>query len=168
VRGGALQGLAKREIPVQLVLGDGSLYPRPGKLIFADLAIDPATDTVAMRAVVPNPEHILLPGGYVQVRLEQAIDKAAILIPRDALLRNAGTGTATVMVVNADNMVEAVEVKAERLHGDDWLVSAGLRGGERVIVANVAKMQPGAAVKALQRTASPAAEAERRPPSRGS
>ena len=152
IRAGDLQGVPKQDIAVQLILGDGSIYPLPGKLIFSDLAIDPATDTIAMRAVVPNPDHILLPGGYVQVRLAQAVNTSAILIPRHALLRTANT--ATVMVVNADNVIEAVTVQADGLHGDNWLVTAGLNGGEKVIVANLAKMKPGITVTPLEQTAS--------------
>jgi multidrug efflux system membrane fusion protein len=141
IHAGQLQSLAKQDIPVHLILGDGSTYPQTGKLIFSDLAIDPATGTIAMRAVMPNPQHILLPGGYVRVALDQALNKTAILIPRDALLRTIDA--AKVMVVDADNIVQAVTVTADTLHGDRWLVSAGLNGGEKVIVANIAKLKPG-------------------------
>ncbi|RXZ36658.1 efflux RND transporter periplasmic adaptor subunit [Oxalobacteraceae bacterium CAVE-383] len=152
IRAGELQGLAKQDIPVRLTLGDGSLYPTAGKLIFSDLAIDPATETIAMRAVIPNPKHILLPGGYVRVGLEQALNKSAILIPRDALLRTVDS--AKVMVVDADNTVRAVAVTADTLHGDRWLVSAGLNGGEKVIVANVAKIEAGAKVTPQEQSGS--------------
>jgi multidrug efflux system membrane fusion protein len=150
IRQGDLHGIAKKNMPVQLILGDGSVYAHTGKLVFSDLAIDPATDAIAMRAVVPNPERILLPGGYVRVKLEQAVDKTAILIPRDALLRTGNA--ATVMVVNADNIAEAVTVKADTLHGDRWLVSEGLRGGEKVIVANAASIKPGQPVHPREQT----------------
>jgi multidrug efflux system membrane fusion protein len=142
---GQLHGVAKQDIPVRLILGDGSIYPHAGKLIFSDLAIDPATETIAMRAVMPNPKHILLPGGYVRVGLDQALNKSAILIPRDALLRTVDA--AKVLVVDADNTVQAVAVTADVLHGDRWLVRTGLRGGEKVIVANVAKIEPGTKVE---------------------
>lgn len=141
IRAGELQGVAKQDVPVRLILGDGSVYPHAGKLIFSDLAIDPATDTIAMRALMPNPRHALLPGGYVRIALDQALNKSAILIPRDALLRTVDA--AKVMVVGADNVVKAVEVTADKLHGDRWLVSAGLHGGEKVIVANAAKFDAG-------------------------
>lgn len=141
IRAGELQGVAKQDVPVRLMLGDGSVYPHAGKLIFSDLAIDPATDTIAMRALMPNPRHALLPGGYVRIALDQALNKSAILIPRDALLRTVDA--AKVMVVGADNVVKAVEVTADKLHGDRWLVSAGLHGGEKVIVANAAKFDAG-------------------------
>jgi multidrug efflux system membrane fusion protein len=141
IRAGELHGVAKQDVPVRLILGDGSVYPHTGKLIFSDLAIDPATETIAMRAVMPNPKHILLPGGYVRIGLDQALNKSAILIPRDALLRTVDA--AKVLVVGADNVVQAVTVTADVLHGDQWLVRAGLHGGEKVIVANVAKIKPG-------------------------
>jgi multidrug efflux system membrane fusion protein len=140
IRQGELHGIAKQDMPVQLILSDDSVYPHPGRLIFSDLAIDPATDAIAMRAVVPNPDRLLLPGGYVRVKLEQAVNKTAILIPRDALLRTGNA--ATVMVT----------VKADTLYGDRWLVSAGLHGGEKVIVANAAGIAPGDAVLPRGRT----------------
>jgi multidrug efflux system membrane fusion protein len=144
IHAGELQGLAKQNIPVHLILSDGSTYPQTGKLIFSDLAIDPATGSIAMRAVMPNPRHILLPGGYVRVMLDQALNKTAILIPRNALLRSVDA--ASVMVVDADNIVQAVTVTADTLHGDRWLVTARLNGGEKVIVTNITKIKAGAKV----------------------
>lgn len=151
IRAGQLQGLPKQDIKLQLMLADGSVYAQPGKLIFADLAVDPDTDTIAMRAVLPNPDHILLPGAYVQIKLEQAVNTSAVLIPQHALLRTANA--ATVMVVNADNVTEVVTVKADTMHDKQWLVTAGLSGGERVIVANVAAIKPGVVVKPQLQTA---------------
>jgi multidrug efflux system membrane fusion protein len=173
IRAGALHGVAQQDIPVRLILGDGSVYPQTGKLIFSDLAIDPATGSIGMRAVMPNPQHILLPGGYVRVALDQALNKSAILIPRDALLRTADA--AKVLVVDADNIVQEAAVTADVLHGDRWLVSAGLNGGEKVIVANVAKLKPGVKVDPQEQietameatavaTAAPSAAAPATPP----
>lgn len=151
VREGQLQGVAQKDVKVKLILADGSAYSQAGTLLFSDLAVDPGTDTVAMRALFPNPQQELLPGGYVQVRLDQATNTAAIAIPRDALIRSATS--ASVMVVGADDKVAAVEVTANSMSGQHWLVTSGLKGGERVIVENAAMMAPGTIVKAVDRQA---------------
>lgn len=124
IRSGRLHGMAGPDVAVSLVLPDGSIYDHAGTLIFTDLAIDPATDTIAMRAVLPNPEHRLLPGGYVQVLLTQAHNKAAVLLPQHALLRNADT--ASVLVVDANMKVEAIAVQATDMQDGHWIVRQGL------------------------------------------
>ncbi|WP_334156705.1 MexX/AxyX family multidrug efflux RND transporter periplasmic adaptor subunit [Oryzomicrobium sp.] len=146
-------------LPVRLVLPDGRPYGHEGKLLFADLAVDPGTDSIAMRALFPNPERQLLPGAYVEVHLSSAVDPGVVRIPREALLRGA-TG-ASVRTVDTQGKVADVPVRAERMDGRDWLVTEGLRGGERVIVQNVAQFAPGsqAAARPLgaKDTPSPAA-----------
>ncbi|MDI9653928.1 efflux transporter periplasmic adaptor subunit, partial [Burkholderia cenocepacia] len=76
-------GIAQHDIAVTLLRADGTAYPLKGKLLFSDLAVDPTTDTVAMRALFPNPERELLPGAYVRIALDTAVDRRAILVPRD-------------------------------------------------------------------------------------
>lgn len=146
IRNGTLHGLSSADIDVKLILPDGSPYPYSGKLIFSDMAIDPATDTIAMRAVLPNPKRQLLPGGYVQIRLTQAHNTTAILIPQHALLRTPHA--ATVLVVNAEQRLEAVTVLADTMSGGLWIVRDGLSGGERVVVADTAVLKAGAKVVA--------------------
>lgn len=145
IKNGAVQGKAKDSMQVRLVFPDGSEYSQSGKLFFSDMAVDSTTDTVAMRALFANPGHELLPGAYVQIRLEQAVNQHTVLVPRDALIRTAGG--ASVMVINQDNKVEAVEVKADNLQGKQWIVTAGLKGGERVIITTPGMLAPGSSVK---------------------
>lgn len=145
ISAGNVQGLDQAEIKVELVLGDGSTYGTPGKLLFSDLAVDPGTDSVAMRALFPNPERALLPGMYVRVKLDRAIQKDAILVPRVAVVRSPDG--AAVMSVNEAGEVTPIQVQAHTMRGDQWMVTSGLKGGEQIIVENAEYMFPGTKVK---------------------
>jgi len=136
---GNVEGLQLEDIKVEIVLGDGTIYPQPGKLIFSDLAVDAGTDAVQLRALVPNAGRELFPGMFVRVNLDVATQKEAILVPRDALLRTADGPV--VMTINARNEVTPVPVEAKEIHGNRWHVTSGLSGGERIIVEN-AMMAP--------------------------
>lgn len=151
VKSGRAAGIAQQDVEVTLVRPDGSTYARKGKLLFADLAVDPSTDTVAMRALFPNPERELLPGAYVRIALDRAIARDAILVPRDALLRTADS--ATVKVVGQNGKIRDVTVEAAQMKGRDWIVTRGLAGGERVVVVDAAQFEAGTTVKALERGA---------------
>lgn len=151
VKSGRAAGIAQQDVEVTLVRPDGSTYARKGKLLFADLAVDPSTDTVAMRALFPNPERELLPGAYVRIALDRAVARDAILVPRDALLRMADS--ATVKVVGQNGKIRDVTVEAAQMKGRDWIVTRGLAGGERVVVVDAAQFEAGTTVKALERGA---------------
>ncbi|MBO7831156.1 MexX/AxyX family multidrug efflux RND transporter periplasmic adaptor subunit [Burkholderia pseudomallei] len=151
VKSGRAAGIAQEDVEVTLVRPDGSTYARKGKLLFADLAVDPSTDTVAMRALFPNPERELLPGAYVRIALDRAVARDAILVPRDALLRTADS--ATVKVVGQNGKIRDVTVEAAQMKGRDWIVTRGLAGGERVVVVDAAQFEAGTTVKALERGA---------------
>lgn len=142
---GRLQQASMVEMPVSLVLEDGTEYTQPGKLAFSEVSVDPATGSVTLRAVFPNPDGVLLPGMYVRARLEQAVANNAIRIPHAGLTRDA-RGQAIVMVVGADDVVEARSIKAERSIGDQWVVTEGLAAGERIIVEGLQKVRPGTKV----------------------
>jgi multidrug efflux system membrane fusion protein len=101
-----------------------------------------------MRALFPNPEHELLPGAYVTIALDRAIQRQAILIPRDALLRTAD-GVA-VKVVDADGKVRDVDVSVDGMSGRHWSVTRGLAGGERVIINNATQFASGTVVKVVE------------------
>ncbi|WP_321808177.1 MexX/AxyX family multidrug efflux RND transporter periplasmic adaptor subunit [Burkholderia sp. BCC1993] len=148
VKSGRATGIAQHDVTVTLLRADGTAYPLKGKLLFSDLAVDPTTDTVAMRALFPNPERELLPGAYVRIALDAAVDQRAILVPRDALLRTADR--TSVRVVGANGKVKDVEVAADRMSGRDWRITRGLAGGERVIVDNAAQFAPDTAVKPVE------------------
>ncbi|WP_175721996.1 MexX/AxyX family multidrug efflux RND transporter periplasmic adaptor subunit [Burkholderia anthina] len=149
VKSGRATGIAQRDVAVTLLRADGTAYPLKGKLLFSDLAVDPTTDTVAMRALFPNPERELLPGAYVRIALDAAVDQRAILVPRDALLRT--TDRTSVRVVDARGNVKDVEVVAGQMSGRDWRITSGLAGGERVIVDNAAQFAPGTPVKPVEK-----------------
>ncbi|MCI3205228.1 MULTISPECIES: efflux RND transporter periplasmic adaptor subunit [Pandoraea] len=130
---------------VHVTLPDGREYTLPGKLLFTDLAVDPGTDTIAMRALLPNPDGVLLPGAFVQVRMQGAVNPNVVRVPRESLTRT-GEG-AIVRVVDAQGKVHDKKVRAEAIDGRDWLVTDGLKGGEHVIVQNVAQFSDGMQVK---------------------
>ncbi|NIF43352.1 MexX/AxyX family multidrug efflux RND transporter periplasmic adaptor subunit [Burkholderia sp. Tr-862] len=157
VKSGHATGIAQHDVTVTLRRADGTAYPLKGKLLFSDLAVDPTTDTVAMRALFPNPERELLPGAYVRIALDAAVDQRAILVPRDALLRTAER--TSVRVVGTNGKVKDVEVVADQMSGRDWRVTRGLSGGERVIVDNAAQFAPDTAVKPVEQ-ASPTKAAQ--------
>jgi membrane fusion protein, multidrug efflux system len=131
---------------VRVVLEDGSELPHPGKLLFSDLAVDPSSGQVTLRAEVPNPDGLLLPGQYVRVRLSQADAPQAIVLPQQALTRsNQGD---SVLVVGADGKPAPRAVKVGSAVGNQWVVLEGLKAGEQVIVEGFQKMMvPGAPVK---------------------
>lgn len=131
---------------VRVVLEDGSELPRAGKLLFSDLAVDPSSGQVTLRAEVPNPDGLLLPGQYVRVRLSQADMPQAIVLPQQAVTRsNQGD---SVLVVGADGKPAPRAVKVGSAVGSQWVVLEGLTAGEQVIVEGFQKMMvPGAPVK---------------------
>jgi membrane fusion protein, multidrug efflux system len=149
VKSGRAIGISQEGIEVTLVRADGSVYPQKGKLLFADFAVDSTTDSVSMRAVFPNPERELLSGAYVSVRLDRAIERNVMLVPRDAVLRT--TDRTLVKVVGPDDRIHEVEVEASQMKGHDWIIARGLQGGERVVVVDAARYAAGEAVTAIER-----------------
>ena len=132
---------------VHVVLEDGTVYDKPGKLLFADLTVDPTSGQVMLRAQVPNPDKLLLPGMYVRVRLEQAKATDGIMLPQQAVTRST-TGD-TVMVIGADGKVSPRHVKLGPAQGSDWVVYEGLKAGEQVMVDGFQKLRGNAPVKAV-------------------
>ncbi|MCX7165947.1 MAG: efflux RND transporter periplasmic adaptor subunit [Rhodocyclales bacterium] len=130
---------------VQLMLEDGSLYPEKGRLQFTDLAVDPNTGAVALRAEFPNPRRELLPGTFVRVRFPQAQVDNAIRVPQRAVI--GGSQGQSVMLVDAEGKVAPRPVKTSGMAGPDFVISDGLKGGEQVIVNGLQKARPGSVVK---------------------
>ena len=145
---GRLQQADGASARVRLLLEDGTPYAQAGRLAFSEVSVDPATGSVTLRAVFPNPDQQLLPGMYVRAVLEQGVDGQAIALPHQALSRDA-KGNATAMVVTADNRIEVRPLKAQRALGDRWLVTEGLAAGERVVVDGLQKVRPGVEVVAV-------------------
>lgn len=141
---GKLKGAGKDQARVTLVTEDGLTYPQAGRLLFSDVSVDESTGSVSMRAEFPNPDRVLLPGMYVRARLEQAVNDAAITVPQQAIVRtNEGS---SVLIVGADNKVISQPVVANANDGNNWVVSSGLKGGERIVVEGFQKAKPGATV----------------------
>ena len=130
---------------VRIVLEDGSEYAKVGRLLFSDLTVDATTGQVTLRAEVPNPDGVLLPGLYVRVRLEQAEASNATLLPQQAVTRTAQGDS--VMVVDDDGKVSPRPVKIGSARGGDWVILGGLKRGEKIMVDGFQKLQPGATVK---------------------
>ncbi len=146
---------AAAQARVRLRLEDGSTYPHPGTLKFSEAAVDPSTGSVTLRAVFPNPGQTLLPGMFVRALVEEGVNEQAILVPQRGLTRNP-KGEALVMVVGAEEKVEPRPVKAVRTVADAWLVSEGLKPGDRVILEGLQKARPGTPVKAVPFGSKPA------------
>jgi membrane fusion protein (multidrug efflux system) len=142
---------------VTLLMEDGSVYAKKGKLLFSDLSVDPSTGSVALRAEFANTGDELLPGMYVRVRLEQAVASDAVTVPQRAVARTAQG--ASVMLVGADGKVAVQPVTTGAAEGDVWVITDGLKGGEQVIVEGLQKVKPGADVKAVPFTNAPAQNA---------
>lgn len=130
---------------IRVVLEDGSEYPLPGKLLFADPTVDAATGQVSLRAELPNPKGRLLPGLFVKVRLVQATSEQSVRVPQQAVTR--GPAGDSVLVVGADNKPAPRKITVAGSLGQDWVVTSGLANGDAVIVDGFQKMMPGAPVK---------------------
>ena len=159
---GNLQRIDADSVPVRLILEDGSEYGEEGRLAFSEVSVDETTGSVTLRALFANANGDLLPGMYVRARLSQAVRADAVLVPHAALMRDA-RGQAQVMVVNQANSVEARSVEASQSRGDQWLISAGLSAGERVIVEGLQRVQPGMQVQAQLAESKPANGADQPP-----
>ena len=153
-------GILKKSgsVQVKLLLEDGSAYPLPGTLKFSEVTVDQSTGSVTLRAVFPNPGQALLPGMFVRAVVVEGVNENAILIPQRGVTRNPA-GTAMVMTVGAEEKVEPRPIKVVRTVGDSWLVSDGLKAGDRVILEGLQKARPGTVVKAVPFGSAPAAPA---------
>lgn len=153
---GQLRSAGTGAAQVQVVMDDGTVYSRPGKLLFTDLTVDTTSGQVTLRAEVPNPDNSLLPGQYVRVRLAQAELPSAILLPQQAVTR--GSDGDTVLVVGADNKPQPRKIRIGNAVGNQWVVTDGLKAGEKVIADGFQKMMvPGAPVNPVPFTPASAA-----------
>ncbi len=146
---GELQRVGDQQARVELTLSDGTKYPLAGKLQFADTSVDESTGSVTLQALFPNPTKILLPGMFVQLRIDEGTREHAILVPQLGVTHD-GSGNATALIVGEDNQVKLVTVQADRAIGNDWLVTQGLNLGDRVIVSGVQFVKPGDKVRVEQ------------------
>lgn len=145
-----------RDLPVTILLEDGTRYEHDGRLAFTDVTVDPTTGSFALRVVVPNPDQILLPGMYVRALVGVGLRQDALLVPQPGVVRDP-KGDTTAMVVDKDGKVEVRGVKVSRAIGDKWLVEDGLAAGDKVIVEGLQKIRPGVPVQATEAGAAPPA-----------
>ena len=142
---GDLERIAPDAIKVRLVLDDGTLYPIAGRLLFSEAKVDANTGQVTLRGEFANPRRELLPGMYVRVRIEQGIDSDAIAVPQQAVQRNSGGSE--VFVVKNDDRVAPQPVRTGAVQDGQWLVTDGLKAGDRVVVEGFQKFAAGDKVK---------------------
>lgn len=143
---GQLEKVAPNEVKITLLLEDGSVYPHEGKLLFSDVTVNPATGMVTLRAEFPNPDELLLPGMFARARVEQAVETNAITVPQRGVTYGAN-GQPSVMIVTSDNKVAVQQVTISSSEGNNWIVTSGLKAGDKVILEGLQKIQPGMAVK---------------------
>jgi len=143
---GILQSVSPGQAKITLILEDGTVYSHPGKLLFSDIAVDPTTGMITLRAEIPNPENLLMPGMFARAQIIEGITTNAITIPLRTITRGAA-GASTVLVVNDQNTVELRNIEIDRTVGNKVVVAKGLRAGERIIVEGSQKAPPGSAVK---------------------
>lgn len=147
---------------VKLLLENGTEYNHEGSLEFSDVTVDATTGSITIRAIFPNPDISLLPGMFVRARLNEGIRENALLVPQQGITRNP-RGEATAMVVGEGDKVEPRTLTAAQAIGDQWLVTDGLKPGDRVIINGLQKIRPGAKVTVQE--AGDAAKAQDQAPS---
>jgi membrane fusion protein (multidrug efflux system) len=145
----AAAGLLKQnesgKAQVRLKLEDGSDYGRLGTLEFSEVTVDEGTGSVTLRALVPNPERLLLPGMFVREEIQEGVREGAVLAPQQGISHDA-KGAPNALVVGSDNTVERREPALDRAVGNQWLVSSGLKPGDRVIIEGIQSARPGVKV----------------------
>ncbi|MBT2295665.1 efflux RND transporter periplasmic adaptor subunit [Pseudomonas fluorescens] len=146
LRSGQLQQVGQDQAKATLIQDDGSLYPLPGKLLFTDISVDPGTGQITLRSEFPNPDLDLLPGSFVRVRLEQAVDRQGISVPQRAIQRDSA-GVAQVLLLDAQQQVSLQPVELGAVQNDRWVVTHGLKPGDRIVVQGLQHARPGEKVR---------------------
>src|SRR5277367_2503460 len=149
LEGEAAAGLLKQneagKAQVRVRLEDGSLYAHPGTLEFSEVTVDEGTGSVTLRALMPNPERLLLPGMFVREEIQEGVRQSAVLAPQQGISHDQ-KGKPNALVVGPDNTVELRTLETDRAIGDQWMVTSGLKPGDRVIVEGIQSAKPGAKV----------------------
>ncbi len=134
----------KQSLPLQLILSNGSTYPQPGRVLFADRQVDATTGTIRIASAFPNPGNILRPGQYGRVRAVTQIRKGALLVPQRAITELQGTYQ--LAVVGPDNRVSIRTVQTGPRVGTNWIIDQGLNAGERVVAEGIGRIRNGSLV----------------------
>src|SRR5690606_30077746 len=137
------------DVPVTILLEDGSEYEHAGKLAFSEMTVEPSTGSFSLRVIVPNPDRLLMPGMYVRANVGTGIRQNALLVPQQGIARDP-RGNTTAMVIGKENTVEVRPVQVSRTVGDKWLVEGGLAVGDQVIIEGLQKIQPGIQVRVVE------------------
>ena len=143
---GQIQQSGPNQARVTLTLENGTKYSQPGTLQFAEVTVDQGTGTQLVRALFPNPQHLLLPGMFVRAELQEGVNDSGMLVPVGAVSHNTH-GDPIVMLVGADNKVSQQIIQTSRMQGQDWIVTSGLKAGDRVVVDGLLKAKVGAVVQ---------------------
>ena len=146
--------MAPASTRVSLRMEDGLPYPHAGTLKFTEVAVDAATGSVTLRAEFPNPQGLLLPGMYVRAQVEAGVERQAVLAPQRGVARN-DKGEPTALVVGKDDKVELRALEVRGASGDQWIVTGGLREGDRLVVDGLQRAHPGDKVKPVPVSAAP-------------
>lgn len=146
IAAGELDKAGKNQAQAKLILPDGSHYQHTGTLQFSEVSVDETTGSVTLRAVFPNPDHLLLPGMFVHTKLISGVRKQAILAPQQGISRDH-KGQPVAMLVDADNKVVLRPVTTHSTSGSNWLITAGLKDGDRLITEGLQYVLPGDTVK---------------------
>ena len=151
---GRLQRANNAEASIQLLLEDGSKYPHAGRLTFSGVTVDAGTGSVTLRAVVPNPDRLLMPGMYVRAVLQEGVNQAALLVPQQAVTR-APDGSASALVIDTENKVAKRPISVGRAVGTQWQVIDGLAAGDRVMMEGSQRVKVGDKVRVVDLGAKP-------------
>jgi len=146
ITNGTLKSDVMNQAKVRLLLENGTSYPLEGVLKFSDVTVDPSTGSFILRMIFPNPDHVLLPGMFVRVVIEEGVIEQALLVPQQGVARDP-KGNPVALIVNAEGTVQQRMLTLDRAIGNKWLVTAGLKAGDQVIVEGMQKARPGAPVK---------------------
>ncbi len=155
IAGGQLAGAGPASARVKLLLQDGTPYPAEGVLKFSEVTVDQTTGSVTLRAVFPNRNHVLLPGLYVRAEIVEGVEPNGVLAPQAAVSRNE-KGEATAFVVGADGKAEPRTLKTGQAIGGAWLVTDGLKPGDKLITEGLLNVRPGAPVRPVPAGSPPA------------
>jgi membrane fusion protein (multidrug efflux system) len=148
VASGKVKITGPNQAKVTVTLEDGTAYPITGSLQFSDITVDQNTGSVTLRAMVRNPNYVLLPGMFVRARIDEGVNDNALLVPQVAVTHNT-QGQATTLVVGPDNKVALRTIQATHTFGNNWVVDSGLNAGDKVIVSGIQRVQPGTLVRAV-------------------
>jgi membrane fusion protein (multidrug efflux system) len=146
IASGLLKGNGPNQTRVKLLLEDGTPYPQEGILKFSEVTVDPSTGSYILRMVFPNPKHVLLPGMYVRAVVQEGEVDRAILVPQQGVSRDP-KGNPVALIVDGEGKVQQRMITVDRAIGDKWLITDGLKPGDRLIVEGMQKVRPGASVK---------------------